>query len=355
MIDALTKPLRVVVAGLGNMGRSHALAYHENPGFEIAALVNRSDVPLPGGLAGHEIRRSFEEALRDERPDVACVATYSDSHADYAVAALEAGCHVFVEKPLATTVADARRVVDAARANGRKLVVGYILRHRPSWMRLIAEARELGGPYVFRMNLNQQSSGKTWQTHRQLMQTTSPIVDCGVHYLDVMLQITDARPVEVRGMGVRLSDEIRPDMYNYGHLQVLFDDGSVGWYEAGWGPMISETAFFVKDVMSPKGCVSIVMAEGVKSDDIDTHTKTSTIKVHSAETGPNGAFTTPDRVLSMQGEPGHQELCDREQAFLLKAIREDIDLTRHMEDAVRSLAVCLAADESVRTGMAVKL
>ena len=156
-------------------------------------------------------------------------------------------------------------------------------------------------------------------------------------------------------MGVRLSDEIRPDMYNYGHLQVLFDDGSVGWYEAGWGPMISETAFFVKDVMSPKGCVSIVMAEGVKSDDIDTHTKTSTIKVHSAETGPNGAFTTPDRVLSMQGEPGHQELCDREQAFLLKAIREDIDLTRHMEDAVRSLAVCLAADKSVRTGMAVKL
>ena len=65
-------------------------------------------------------------------------------------------------------------------------------------------------------------------------------------------------------------------MYNYGHLQVLFDDGSVGWYEAGWGPMMSETAFFVKDVISPNGCVSIVMDEGAKSDDIDTHTKTST-------------------------------------------------------------------------------
>lgn len=350
-----TSPLRVLVAGLGNMGRSHALAYHENPGFEIAALVNRSDVPLPGGLAGHPIRRSFEDALRDERPDLVSIATYSDSHADYAVAALEAGSHVFVEKPLATTVADARRVVDAARANGRKLVVGYILRHHPSWVRLIAEARRLGGPYVFRMNLNQQSSGPTWATHRQLMQTTSPIVDCGVHYLDVMLQITDARPVEVRGMGVRLTEEVAPDMYNYGHLQVLFDDGSVGWYEAGWGPMISETAFFVKDVISPRGCVSIVMAEGAKSDDIDTHTKTSTLKLHSAETGRDGRFLKPDELLSMQGEPGHQELCDLEQAFVLKAIREDIDLTRHMEDAVRSLAVCLAADESVRTGKAVML
>jgi predicted dehydrogenase len=348
-------PVSVVVAGLGNMGRSHALAYETNPGFRIAALVNRSDVALPAELSGYEIRRSFDDALRDEKPDVACIATYSDSHADYAVQALEAGCHVFVEKPLATTVNDAQRVVDAAKANGKKLVIGYILRHHPSWMRLIAEARKLGGPYVFRMNLNQQSSGATWETHKQLMQTTSPIVDCGVHYLDVMLQITDAKPVEVRGMGLRLTDEIAEGMYNYGHLQVLFDDGSVGWYEAGWGPMISETAFFVKDVISPKGCVSIVMAEGAKSDDIDTHTKTSTIRLHSAAIGPDGKFVKPDELLSMQGEPGHQELCDFEQAFLLKAIREDIDLTRHMDDAVRSLAVCLAADESVRTGAAVKL
>ena len=95
------------------------------------------------------MRRSFEEALRELQPDVASINTYSDSHAHYAVKALEAGAHVFVEKPLATTVADAERVVAAARASGRKLVVGYILRHHPSWMRLIAEARALGGPLRF--------------------------------------------------------------------------------------------------------------------------------------------------------------------------------------------------------------
>ncbi|WP_309085157.1 Gfo/Idh/MocA family oxidoreductase [Chelativorans sp.] len=349
------KPLSVLVAGLGNMGRSHALAYHRNPGFEIAALVNRSPVDLEEELAGYTVERSFEEALRREKPDVASINTYSDSHADYAVMALEAGCHVFVEKPLATTVEDAERVVAAARANGRKLVIGYILRHHPSWQRLIAEARALGGPYVFRMNLNQQSSGPTWETHRRLMETTSPIVDCGVHYVDVMCQITDAWPLEVRGMGVRLSDEIKPDMYNYGHLQVLFEDGSVGWYEAAWGPMISETAFFVKDIMSPKGSVSIVMDEGAKSDDIDTHTKTATIRIHRAERRADGRFAAPDEILRMEGEPGHQELCEREQAFLLKAIREDVDLSRHMEDAVQSLKICLAADESVRTGRAVRL
>ncbi|MGN6585135.1 MAG: gfo/Idh/MocA family oxidoreductase, partial [Rhizobiaceae bacterium] len=137
--------------------------------------------------------------------------------------------------------------------------------------------------------------------------------------------------------------------------QVLFEDGSIGWYEAAWGPMVSETAFFVKDVMSPNGSVSIVMEENAKSDDIDTHTKTARIKVHHAATGPGGRFIAPDELLGMEGEPGHQELCEREQAFVLKAIREDIDLERHMDDAVRSLAVCLAADESVRTGKAVRL
>ena len=339
--------IRVLVAGLGNMGRSHALAYATNPDFEVVGLVNRSPVELPPELGGVAVTPDFHEALRRLSPDLVCIATYSDSHADFAVAAMEAGAHVFVEKPLATTVADAERVAEAARRTGRKVVVGYILRHHPSWIRLIEESRALGGPYVFRLNLNQQSKGATWEVHKRLMETTSPIVDCGVHYVDVMCQITDAAPVEVRGMGLRLSDEIAPDMYNYGHFQVLFTDGSCGWYEAGWGPMMSDTAFFVKDVVSPRGAVSIRMAEGARSDDIETHTKTSLIRVHRVG--------QPDEDLSMADEPGHQDLCDREQAFVARAIAEDLDLTRHLQDAVRSLAVCLAADESVRTGQTVRL
>ena len=351
----MTTPIRVMAAGLGNMGRSHALAYHRHPGFEIVGLVNRSQPRLHEELAGYKILPRYEEALRELKPELVSINTYSDTHADYAVMALEAGAHVFLEKPLATTVEDAERVVAAARANGRKLVVGYILRHHPSWVRFIAEARKLGGPYAFRLNLNQQSSGSSWDTHLRLMQTTSPIVDCGVHYVDVMCQITDAKPVEVRGMGVRFSDEIAPDMYNYGHLQVLFEDGSVGWYEAAWGPMVSETAFFVKDVMSPNGAVSIVMDPNAKSDSLDTHTRTDQIRVHRAARGADGQFAQPDEMISMTGEPGHDALCAREQDYVYRAITENSDLDRHMDDAVQSLRICLAADESVRTGKPVRL
>jgi predicted dehydrogenase len=353
-MSALEKPLRTLVVGLGNMGRSHALAYHNNPGFEIVGLMNRSRVDLPEELKAYPFFENYENTLARLKPDVVSINTYSESHADYAVAAMNTGAHVFVEKPLATTEEDARRVVAKAKETGRKLVIGYILRHHPSWQTLIAEARKMGGPYVFRLNLNQQSSGPTWETHKNLMRTTSPIVDCGVHYVDVMCQITDSRPVSVRGMGLRLSDEIAPDMYNYGHFQVLFADGSVGWYEAGWGPMMSETAFFVKDIISPNGSVSIIMDEA-KSDDINAHTRTSTIRIHHAATDAGGAFLEADTDLSMQGEPDHQALCDREQAYLLRAIREDLDLTRHMEDAVQSLAICLTADRSIRSGQLVTL
>jgi predicted dehydrogenase len=336
---------RVLIVGLGNMGRAHALAHHHHPDAEIVGLVNRSDPDLPAELQSYPRFRTLEQGLQTN-PDLVVIATYADSHADLAIQAMDHGAHVFVEKPLATTVSDAERVVAKARQTGRKLVVGYILRHHPSWQRLIAEARALGGPYVFRMNLNQQSQGHAWQGHKALMQTTSPIVDCGVHYVDVMCQITDAQPVRVQGIGLRLSDEIAPDMYNYGQLQVIFADGSVGWYEAGWGPMMSEVAYFVKDIISPNGAVSIVDGDKGASSDIEGHTKVGGILLHR----PSG-----DTRIEMPDEPGHQGLCDAEQAFTLRAISEDIDLTRHMNDAVQSLRICLAADDSIRSGRPVML
>src|SRR5690625_2972018 len=108
-----------------------------------------------------------------------------------------------------------------------------------------------------RMNLNKQSTGGEWEVHKNIMEAMSPSVDCGVHYVDVMCQMTEANPVSVHAIGARLTDEIDEDQYNYGQLQVRFDDGSIGWYESGWGPMISEQAYFVKDVMGPKGSVNI--------------------------------------------------------------------------------------------------
>ena len=355
-------PIKVLVVGCGHMGASHARAYHTIDGFEVCGLVAPTPTrraPLARELGGVPEFDDFDVALAQARPDAVSINTYPDTHYALAMQTLRAGLHVFIEKPLAETVVQAQEIVDLAAKKNRKVVVGYILRHNPAWVKFVEIARTLGKPLVMRMNLNQQSKGAEWQTHKQLMRSMSPIVDCGVHYVDIMCRMTRSRPVRVQAIGARLSDEIAPDMYNYGQLQVVFEDGSVGWYEAGWGPMMSETAYFVKDVIGPKGCVSIVdpaeVGTATESDDVDAHTKTNALLVHRADLDGQGNFSQKDMLIDTRDEPDHQELCNREQTFFLKAIREDLDLREHLQDAVDSLRIVLAADESVRTGQVVRL
>lgn len=360
-MSTLTSPIRVLVVGCGNMGASHAQAYQLIDGFEICGIVStgKSKEVLNEKLGGgYALFSDYATALAETKPDAICISTYPDTHEAFAIMALESGCHVFIEKPLADTVEGSERVAAAAQKAGKKLVVGYILRHHPSWEKFVELSHELGKPLVMRMNLNQQSHGVMWDVHRNLMKSLSPIVDCGVHYIDVMCQMTRSKPLQVTAIGARLTNDIAENNYNYGQLQIRFEDGSVGWYEAGWGPMMSETAFFIKDVIGPKGCVSIVAKEAGgtgKSDNVDAHTKTESLRFHHADIDANNQFVKQDTWFNLSDEPDHQELCNREQRYFLKAIEENIDLTDHVQDAVNSLKIAFACDESVRTGQVVYL
>ena len=354
--------ISVLVVGAGNMGRSHALAYASIPEFEIAAICTRSPesrtklmAELPEGTA--EVN-DYQKALLELKPDAVCISTYPDTHYPFAKLALEAGCHVFTEKPLAESAEQCKELVELSRSKGKALVVGYILRQHPSWIKFVEVAKTLGSPLVMRMNLNQQSYGKNWETHKSLLSSISPVVDCGVHYVDVMCQMTESKPVRVSGIGAQLTDELPKDKINYGHLQVTFEDGSVGWYEAGWGPMMSETAFFVKDVVGPLGSASIVAAEAGsrgKSSDVDAHCQTERILLHRSEKNENGDLVAKDEYINLDDEPDHDELCRREQLFFLDGITGKADLTEHQNSAIRASEIVLAADHSFRTGQMIQL
>ena len=352
--------IKVLVIGCGNMGSSHARAYNKLDGFDLVGLVDKNPEirdQLSEELGGIDQFDDFDTALAAINPDAVAVCTYPGTHAELTIKALKHGAHVFCEKPLAPNIEDALAMVEAAKNYNKKLVIGYILRVHPSWMKFIEIAQGLGKPLVMRMNLNQQSSGKTWHTHMKILESMSPIVDCGVHYVDVMCQMTRSRPVSVSAIGARLTEQIDEDMYNYGQLQVRFEDGSIGWYEVGWGPMMSEVAFFVKDVIGPKGCVNIMDAEqGDKgSDDVDSHTKTNRLKIHYSARDENDEYLKSDEIVNTEDEPDHQGLCDLEQEFFLNSILQDVDLKDHLDDAVNSLKIVLACDEAVRSGKTVDL
>ena len=350
--------LKVLVVGCGNMGTSHARAYNQLNGFKIVGLVSRSAKSreqLSEELGGLPMFNNFDDALTETKPDIVSINTYPDTHATYVQASLKANAHVFVEKPLAITIKEAEELAKLAIERNKKLVIGYILRVHPAWAKFVKVAQTLGKPLVMRMNLNQQSSGNQWHTHKQLMNSMSPIVDCGVHYVDIMCLMTQSKPISVSAIGARLTDEIPLKMYNYGQLQVRFEDGSVGWYEAGWGPMMSETAFFVKDVIGPKGAVSITDKAKGESQNIEGHTKTGSLKLHHSQLDSNGNFLKKDEYLNTDNEPDHDGLCLLEQEFLLKAIENNIDLTAHVNDAINSMKIVLAADEAFKTGKTVEL
>jgi predicted dehydrogenase len=360
--DRVDTEIRVLVVGLGTMGLSHARAYRSIAGFKLAGLCTHRSAErrdLAAEFPDAPRFDDFAEALAAVKPDAVAICTYTETHADLAIEAFAAGAHVFCEKPLAENMAAAERVVAAAKAADRALLIGYILRVHPSWTRFVEIGRTLGKPLAMRMNLNQQSSGSHWSVHKNLMRSTSPIVDCGVHYVDVMCRVTQAKPVLVHAIGARMTDEIAATMVNYGHLHIVFSDGSVGWYEAGWGPMMSETAYFVKDMIGPKGAVSIVAKEtaGEKptSADHDSHTRTNALRVHHAALRADGGFAKPDEIITTAEEPGHQDLCDLEQKLFLDAIVNGQDLSAHHEEALNSLRIVFAADESIRTGEAVRL
>lgn len=356
------KKIKIVVVGCGNMGSSHARAYNKLDEFEIVGIVDQDPKRVEDFNASvngnYKHFSDFSVALAETKPDAVAICTYPATHEPLAIQAMEAGCHVFVEKPISSTVEGARKVVECAKRLNKKVVVGYILRHHPSWIKFIELSRSLGTPLVMRMNLNQQSHGKAWGVHKNLLSSLTPIVDCGVHYVDVMCQMTRSKPVRVSGILARCAEDIPESQNNYGQLQVVFENGSVGWYEAGWGPMMSTNAFFVKDVIGPKGCISICAKNAgsdKKSDDIDSHTKTEQLRFHHAEMDADGNFAKEDEWIDTNDEPKHDDLCVREQLFFHKAIVEDTDLTDHLEDAINSLRIVLAADESARTGKTIEL
>jgi predicted dehydrogenase len=330
--------IRVLVVGCGHMGAAHARAYHAMPGFDIVGLVARRPEArdhLAAELGVGRVFSSFEEALAASRPDAVCVSTYPDTHERFCVESLRAGADVFVEKPLAEDLASAERMIQVARETKRALVVGYILRHHPTWTRFVELAATVGKPLVMRISQNQQSTGEHWHKQQQLMRTVSPIVDCAVHYVDVMCQMTGSRPTHVQAMGARLAPELPAGMYNYGQLQLRFEDGSAGWYEAGWGPMMSDEAVFIKDVIGPQGSVTL---------------RDGTFVRHRRNLDAAGSFVHPDEVMKAPADLSLVDLCRREQEFFERAVREGLDLASHHEASQLSLRIVLAADRSIREG-----
>src|SRR5436853_2436430 len=126
--------VRIGVAGLGYWGPNLARNFAALPGCELAWLCDGSPDArerLSARFPAARLAPSIDQLLEDPALDAIALATPVPTHAELAVDVLEAGQHRFVEKPLAQTAGDAERVVAAADATGRQLMVGHLLEYHP--------------------------------------------------------------------------------------------------------------------------------------------------------------------------------------------------------------------------------
>jgi predicted dehydrogenase len=189
--------IRVGVVGLGYWGPNLARNFAGLPGCELtwccdadAAVCARVAGLYPSARATTEL----QDLLDDPELDAVVLATPVPTHADLAVRVLEAGKHCFVEKPLAQSVADAERAVEAGRAAGRILMVGHLLEYHPGVLKLkeLADGGELGR--IFYIYGNRLNLGK-------LRADENALWSLGAHDVSVVLTLAGEEPIEAVAHG----------------------------------------------------------------------------------------------------------------------------------------------------------
>lgn len=201
-----TDPLRIVHVGLGGWGRSWAVELLKHPSLVrteayvdiVPAMFEALRAEAPAIEAGRYFTQ-LDDALRAAAADTVLVTTALPHHASVAIAALEAGKHVIVEKPMAPTLEEGQRMIDAAEAAGRQLVVSQNYRHYPAarkaaeLVRTQALGRVGGATVAFRKWAN-TAEPDGW-AHYKLPDPL--LLDMSVHHFDLMRYVLGRSPVAV--------------------------------------------------------------------------------------------------------------------------------------------------------------
>ena len=187
-----TTPLKAGVAGVGVMGRNHARVLSDIRDFNLTAVFD-PDEATASGVAGLYDARAFTSAddFVAAGLDAAVVATPNRHHADLSVALLEKGVHVLVEKPIAATVADAQRMIDAAKANSRVLMVGQVERFNPA---VDAVKRAIADEDVISIQITRVGP------FPPRMGEVGVVIDLAVHDIDIIRHLTGSEVVEVQSL-----------------------------------------------------------------------------------------------------------------------------------------------------------
>ncbi len=230
--------LKIAFAGTGHISRVHARAARKFTGLELAAVVNHRDGSMAEYAAQFGIKRQFgsiEALLADGDVDILSVNTPNYLHAPQAIAALEAGLHVIVEKPMALNAAEAQAMRQASEKSGAKLMVAHCWRfdEEVNWLKRQVDSGKLGKLLRTRgygVHVNWGPSG--WFAEAQYA-GGGALADMGIHAIDAARYLLgDPQPVSVYA---RISSDYTDyDVDDSGTIWINWDNGALSLIESGW-------------------------------------------------------------------------------------------------------------------------
>lgn len=269
--------IRWGVIGIGRFGRLHARAIRSVHGIELAALCNRNSERLTSAAAELGVARSYadyRELLADESIQAVSITTHWRQHAEVAQAALAAGKHVLLEKPMAATSDECWQIVEAARRSRGKLLVGHLCRFDPR-ITLAKEAIQAGR--IGRIVSMHAKRNLPTAPGALRLDKISPLMGDGVHDADLMLWLWGDVPTRIYGRQVRVRAYEYPDV---GWALLEFGDAALGVIETNWGlPANVPTVIDAKlEIVGSEGMLTIDCAHtgltvldsnGLKMQDTD--------------------------------------------------------------------------------------
>lgn len=255
------KNLSVVIVGTGDMGAQHAVGW-KAAGCKITGVVDIDVTRRKKFQKEHKISKSgsdYKKLIKQLKPDVVSVCVPAFFHPEVTVYAAESGCHVFCEKPIALTIKDAQKMINACKRHKKLLGIGFQRRFMGDTIKIkeLAEEGILGRPLIWKA-LDLREVRPKIMMHSKKGNGGS-IVDCAVHSFDQWRYVFNSEPVSVYacggcfGEGKKRLEKVKDKALDTGVITVKFASGDIGEITIGWG-FPERTPTFVSDMlMGPLG------------------------------------------------------------------------------------------------------
>ena len=211
-------------------------------------------------------------------------------------------------------------------------MVGHILRHNKTYQRAaeMIQAGAIGKPVIFRMVQNHHTMN--WERYLSMLQEVSPLLDCGVHYADIIQWFTGAKVTDIHATGVRSEKDVPAGNYNYGLVTMRMSDGSVGYYEAGYSNTLS--AQNVKEFAGPKGRIRIIFAKERQE--------------HQEEGDLIEFYRYPEKEYEMINIRCSRKPTGEQFEYLLQMIENNLPPVPSMEEVKEAFDIMIQADTMIK-------